>query len=77
MKTSQKYLPRPRRLKVSWSEQCWEPCFKIRPPGRRPPYRDWLKRLEVRAAESAGMRDAGMVDKERRQAPAPPPINRS
>src|SRR6266705_3213139 len=62
MKTSQKYLPRPRRLKVSWSEQRWEPCFKIRTPGRRPPHWDWLKRLEVRAAEPAGMRDAGMVD---------------
>ncbi len=62
MKTSQKYLPRPRRLKVSWSEQCWEPCFKIRTPGRRPPYWDWLERLEVRAAEPVGMRDAGMVD---------------
>jgi prepilin-type N-terminal cleavage/methylation domain-containing protein len=62
MKTSQKYLPRPRRLKVSWSEQCWEPCFKIRTPGRRPPHWDRLERLEVRAAEIAGMRDAGLVD---------------
>jgi prepilin-type N-terminal cleavage/methylation domain-containing protein len=62
MKTSQKYLPRPRRLKVSWSEQCWEPCFKIRTPARRPPYWDRLERLEVRATEIAGMRDAGLVD---------------
>ncbi len=62
MKTSQKYPPRPRRLKVSWSEQCWEPCFKIRTPGPRPPYWDWLERLEVSAAEPVGMRDAGMVD---------------
>ena len=62
MKTSQKYLPRPRRLKVSWSEQCWEPCFKIRPPGRRPPYWDWFRRLEVRGVEPLGMRDAGMLD---------------
>src|SRR6266852_8697317 len=62
MKTSQKYLPRPRRLKVSWSEECWEPCFKVRTPGPRSPYWDWLTRLEVRGAEPLGMRDAGMVD---------------
>ena len=62
MKTSQKYLPRPRRLKVSWSEQCWVPCFKVRMPERRPPHWDWLRRLEVRGAEPLGMRDAGMVD---------------